>query len=160
MSQRPWIVGEEDGALTYAGGRPSYLSPVQLAAETTGRDRRGRPAPSERISHRVSNMQHKWTFLTNHSHVLICVAQDPDIRLADIATRVGITERATLAIIRDLVDGGYIVRIRVGRRNQYRVNGRLHLRHAVEQHHQIGELIELLADENEGVSGEPEGSST
>ncbi|RLT38527.1 MAG: ArsR family transcriptional regulator [Chloroflexi bacterium] len=95
-------------------------------------------------------MPHQWTFLTNHSHVLICVAQDPDSRLADIATRVGITERATLAIIRDLVDEGYIARTRVGRRNQYRVNGRLHLRHAVERRHRVGELIELLADENGG----------
>jgi len=100
-------------------------------------------------------MQHKWTFLTNHAHVLICVAQDPEVRLTDISIRVGITERATLAIIRDLVDGGYVIRTRVGRRNQYRVNGRLHLRHEVERHHKIGELVGLLADENEGEPGNP-----
>jgi predicted ArsR family transcriptional regulator len=70
-------------------------------------------------------MPGKWTFLTNHSHVLICLAQDPDSRLADIASRVGITERATLAIVRDLVEEGYVARTRVGRRNQYRVNGNL-----------------------------------
>lgn len=104
-------------------------------------------------------MPGKWTFLTNHSHVLICLAQDPGSRLADVASRVGITERATLAIVRDLVEGGYVARRRVGRRNQYRVNGNLHLRHAVERRHRVAELLDLLADGGDVDQTGQEGAS-
>lgn len=85
-----------------------------------------------------------WTFLTNHSHVLICIAQDPESRLRDIAERVGITERSTQSIVADLVEGGYLTRIRVGRRNRYEVNAELPLRHPVERDHQVGVLLKLL----------------
>ncbi|MHB8296136.1 MAG: helix-turn-helix transcriptional regulator [Acidimicrobiales bacterium] len=87
---------------------------------------------------------HNWTFLTNHGHVLICIANDPGIRGRDIAARVGITERAAQAIIADLVGAGYVQRARVGRRNQYRVNADRPLRHPVEQPHRVGELLQLL----------------
>jgi DNA-binding MarR family transcriptional regulator len=62
-----------------------------------------------------------WTFLTNHSHVLICLATDPDALMRDVAVTVGITERAVQKIVSDLEDGGYLVRERDGRRNHYRV---------------------------------------
>lgn len=85
-----------------------------------------------------------WTFLTNHAHVLICIAQDPESRLRDIAERVGITERSTQSIVADLVDGGYLTRRRVGRRNHYEVIADRPLRHPIERDHQIGQLLELV----------------
>jgi len=89
--------------------------------------------------------QPTWTFLTNHGHVLVCIASDPGIRGRDIAARVGITERAAQAIVADLVAEGYVVRTRVGRRNHYEINADRPLRHPVEQPHRIGELLELVS---------------
>lgn len=86
-----------------------------------------------------------WTFLTNHAHVLICIAQDPNARLRDVADRVGITERAAQRIVADLVEAGYVERSKEGRRNSYRLNPDLPLRHPIEREHSIGEVIELLA---------------
>lgn len=86
----------------------------------------------------------RWTFLTNHAHVLLCVAQDPEVRLRDVAERVGITERGAQRIVADLEEGGYLERSRVGRRNHYRVHRRLRLRHPIERHLAVGELIALL----------------
>jgi hypothetical protein len=86
-----------------------------------------------------------WTFLTNHGHVLVCIATDPEVRGRDIAARVGITERAAQTIITDLVSEGYVTRTRVGRRNRYRVNPDSPLRHPCEQPHSIGELLRLVA---------------
>jgi hypothetical protein len=86
-----------------------------------------------------------WTFLTNHGHVLVCIAGDPGIRGRDIAARVGITERAAQAIIADLVEGGYVKRTRVGRRNHYEIDLDRPLRHPVEQPHTTGELLQLVA---------------
>ncbi|WP_298212408.1 winged helix-turn-helix domain-containing protein [Ferrimicrobium sp.] len=88
--------------------------------------------------------QRQWTFLSNHGHVLILIAQDPEIRGRDIAEKVGITERATQTIIADLVNAGYLERERRGRRNYYRVNLDLPLRHNVEASHTIGELLKVI----------------
>jgi len=85
-----------------------------------------------------------WTFLTNHSHVLLCIAADPGIRGRDIAERVGITERSAQSIIADLVEGGYLTREKIGRRNQYQVHPDLPLRHPVERDHQVSELLRLV----------------
>ena len=85
-----------------------------------------------------------WTFLTNHSHVLLCIARDPEIRLREVATEVGITERAAQRIVAELVEEGYISREREGRRNRYEVHSELPLRHPLEQSHEIGELLDLL----------------
>ena len=85
-----------------------------------------------------------WTFLTNHGHVLVCIATDPGVRGRDIAARVGITERAAQAIIADLVGEGYVTRTRIGRRNHYEINPNRPLRHPVEQPHSIGELLQLV----------------
>ncbi len=85
-----------------------------------------------------------WTFLTNHAHVLVCLAEEPDIRGRDIATRVGITERAAQAIVADLVSEGYVARPREGRRNRYTVNPDAPLRHPLEHDHTIGELLVTL----------------
>jgi predicted transcriptional regulator of viral defense system len=95
----------------------------------------------------------RWTFLTNHVHVLLCIAQDPGVRLRDVAARVGITERAAQRIVADLEQGGYLERSRVGRRNHYRVHPELRLRHPIDEHLAVGELIELLKSDGSGVPG-------
>lgn len=86
----------------------------------------------------------QWTFLTNHAHVLLCIASDPEMRLRDVAERVGITERAAQRIVADLVNEGYLTRTRLGRRNQYELHGELPLRHPIEARSEIGPLVELL----------------
>ena len=85
-----------------------------------------------------------WTFLSNHAHVLLCIARDETMRLRDIASEVGITERAIRHIISDLEESGYVERVRVGRRNSYRINESLHLRHPIEQHKTIADLIQAI----------------
>ena len=85
-----------------------------------------------------------WGFLTNHAHVLLCVARDPQSRARDIAEQVGITERATQRILADLIADGYVTRTKVGRRNHYWVNTRGPLRHPVFRDLSIGPLIEVL----------------
>jgi predicted transcriptional regulator len=85
-----------------------------------------------------------WTFLSNHGHVLLSVAKDPEIRLREIATLVGITERAVHRIVQDLDESGYIKISRVGRRNQYSVNSDKPLRHPIEAHHSIKALLAII----------------
>jgi predicted transcriptional regulator len=85
-----------------------------------------------------------WTFLTNHAHVLVCIAEEPDVRGRDIAERVGITERSAQSIIADLVEAGYVTRTREGRRNRYGINTDGHLRHPLQEDHTIGELLVAL----------------
>ncbi len=87
-----------------------------------------------------------WTFLTNHAHVLLCIARDSSLRMREIADRVGITERAAQRIIGDLVDGGYVTRKKVGRRNEYVVNPDVPLRHPISRDHEIGEVLSVLRD--------------
>jgi hypothetical protein len=86
----------------------------------------------------------RWTFFTNHTHVLLCIARDPEVRLRDVAAAVGITERATQRIVADLVDGGYLARSRVGRRNRYVVNFDLPFRHPVERSSKVEALFSLI----------------
>jgi DNA-binding IclR family transcriptional regulator len=85
-----------------------------------------------------------WTFLTNHTQVLLCIARDEDVRLRDVAQSVGITERAAQRIVADLVEAGYVERLRVGRRNRYVINSNVEMRHQAQLGHQIGDLLELL----------------
>ncbi len=86
-----------------------------------------------------------WTFLTNHSHVLLSIAADPEIRLRDAAQRVGITERAAQRIVADLIEAGYLTSTKVGRRNRYVVNPERRLRHPIEQHCRIESLLSLIS---------------
>ena len=86
----------------------------------------------------------EWTFLTNYAHALLCIAREPDIRLRDVAERVGVTERAAQRIVSDLVESGYLDRIREGRRNVYRIRADRPLRHPVERGHHVGALLEVL----------------
>jgi predicted transcriptional regulator len=96
----------------------------------------------------------RWTFLTNHAHVLLCIARDPGIRLRDIARDVGITERAAQGIVADLVDAGYVSRTRVGRRNQYSVRPDRPLRHPLEDRRPIGDLLSLLTRDDAAAGSE------
>ena len=88
----------------------------------------------------------RWTFLTNHSHVLVCIVRDPEIRLRDVAAQVGITERAAQRIVADLVEGGYLSSTKVGRRNRYNVHANLPLRHPVESSGTLRKLLESLTE--------------
>lgn len=88
-----------------------------------------------------------WTFLTNHAHVLMCVSENPNVRLRDVAEIVGITERAAQRIIGELEEAGYLTREREGRRNVYRLNGEMPLRHPMDRAHQVGELLATFARE-------------
>ena len=87
---------------------------------------------------------HGWRFVTNHAHVLETVARDPRSRLRDIARIVGITERTAGQIVNDLVEAGYLTKIREGRRNRYDVHEHLPLRHPQHRHHTVGELLGFL----------------
>jgi predicted ArsR family transcriptional regulator len=85
-----------------------------------------------------------WQVLTNHGNVLLCVARDPTIRISEIATRVGIGERAAQKIVADLIADGYLLRTKEGRRNRYEVNRRAHLRHPLFADLEIGPLLDVL----------------
>lgn len=87
-----------------------------------------------------------WTFLSNHAHVLLSIAGNPELRLRDVAENVGITERAVQGIVADLVDAGYLTRLRSGRRNRYQVHTQHPLRHRLVAHHPITALVALVTD--------------
>jgi DNA-binding MarR family transcriptional regulator len=86
-----------------------------------------------------------WTFLSNHTHVLVCLAADGDQTVRDIAQKVGITERAVLRILAELEEGGVLERERDGRRNRYRIHPEARLRHPLEAHCRIGELLAMIS---------------
>lgn len=91
--------------------------------------------------------QRSWTFLTNHAHVLLAISSTPDVRVRDLAQLVGVTERTAMQIIDDLEADGYISRERLGRRNRYHVDRDHPLRHPLEEHHEIGALLEAVSHE-------------
>jgi DNA-binding MarR family transcriptional regulator len=96
----------------------------------------------------LSNQSPKpWTFVTNHTQVLLVVSHDADLRLRDIALAVGITERAAQRIVSDLIEAGYITRERVGRRNHYVVNPKTKMRHPAQREHDVGRLLQVLSQE-------------
>jgi hypothetical protein len=111
-----------------ASGRP--------APRSAGRRRR--PAPA------TAAPESRWTFLTNHAHVLIVLSKAPDTVLREVALQVGITERAVQRIIVDLERDGFIEREKVGRKNSYRIRPKQPLRHPIEAHRSIGDLIDLI----------------
>ena len=89
-------------------------------------------------------MSDTWTFFTNHAHVLLCLAGDPDLTVREVAVRVGITERAVIRIIGELEEGGVLERTREGRRNHYTINTDAPLRHQLERHRVVGDLIRMV----------------
>ncbi|MEO0453621.1 MAG: winged helix-turn-helix domain-containing protein [Verrucomicrobiota bacterium] len=87
---------------------------------------------------------HQWTFFTNHAHVLLMLANEPEMTLRQVAINVGITERAVQRIVADLEEAGILIRQKEGRRNHYRISRRKKLRHPVEAHRSVGELIDFI----------------
>ncbi len=102
--------------------------------------------PSEHNGSTDGHADGSWRFLSNHAQVLICIVRDPEVRLRDVALAVGITERAVQRIVADLVASGHIQSERIGRRNHYVVNREVAMRHPAQTDHEIGELLDLLAD--------------
>ena len=103
--------------------------------------------------------EHRWTFLTNHAHVLLTVAGDPDIRVQHIADAVGISSRAALLILEDLEEAGYVRRDRVGRRNHYTLDTGRPFRHPATATHDVAELIAIFSADA-GMDGLGEGAPT
>ena len=93
----------------------------------------------------MSTLEKHWRFVTNHTQVLLCIAEDRDVRMRDIAETVGITERAAQRIVADLIEAGYVSRERAGRRNHYVVNRELKMRHPAQRDLEVGVLLELLS---------------
>lgn len=108
----------------------------------------------KKISHvsRTSSAGKKggWTFLSNHTHVLLCLFQDPHVRLRDIATQVGITLRMVQNIVADLAEDGFVTIEKDGRNNVYRLHLAKRLRHPLESHRTIGEVLELVRKRGNG----------
>ena len=96
-----------------------------------------------------------WSFLTNHARVLLCIAHDPGARLRDIAASLGITERRAHGIVTDLVEAGYVVKQKDGRRNRYRIQVDLPLPEAGTQEPAIGEVLSLLLGKKGGLARSP-----
>jgi DNA-binding IclR family transcriptional regulator len=94
-------------------------------------------------------MMERWSFLTNHARVLLCIAHDPGVRLRDIAARVGVTERSAYSIVTDLAEAGYVVKEKDGRRNRYQIQAHLPLPDSAGRERTIGEVLALLAGAGE-----------
>ena len=86
----------------------------------------------------------RWSFLTNHARVLLCIAHDPDARLRDIAASLGITDRSVYGIVTDLTTAGYVIKHRDGRRSLYQIQAQLPLPEPASQEPAIGEVLALL----------------
>lgn len=85
-----------------------------------------------------------WTFFSNHTHVLLCLHRDPDVLLREVAIEVGITERAVQKIVAELEEAKVVTRKRVGRRNHYAIRKRVKLRHPIESHRSVSDLLEFV----------------
>ncbi len=96
----------------------------------------------------------EWSFLTNHARVLVCIAHDPGMRLRDIATTLGITERTAFGIVNDLIAAGYVIKAKEGRRNRYSIQTELPLGEVVVPGRTIGEVLDLLVDATGRVPAE------
>lgn len=108
--------------------------------------------PTER---RAASEGARWTFLTNHAHVLIELYTDPEQVLREVAAKVGITERAVQRIVQELEDEGYLIRERIGRRNRYRLLSGKPLRHPIESHRTIDALVDLIVPQDEPATQQP-----
>ncbi len=110
--------------------------------------RGGSRQPARPGAPRGTTVARGWTFLSNHAHVLICVAAQPSARIQEIAEQVGITYRGVQRILRELEEAGYLSHTRASedaRSNVYRVDRSLPLRHPLERHQRIAALLDLAA---------------
>lgn len=94
-----------------------------------------------------------WTFLSNHAHVIIALAKRPDLRVRDLADAVGITERAVAQILADLQSVRILTKRRVGRRNVYLIDANAPLRHPVESHRTVGDILRLAEHHPKAAHG-------
>jgi hypothetical protein len=94
-----------------------------------------------------------WTFLTNHALVLLCIADDPEARLRDIAASLKMTERSAFGIVTDLVEAGYVVKEKEGRRNRYHIQAHLPLPDPAGRERTVGEILALLVGTGPGGKG-------
>lgn len=108
----------------------------------------GRPAIRQHkgVTQSAADDERHWTLLTNHGRLLLMIAQEPDIRIRDLAHAAGITERTAQTIVTDLEHAGYLTREKAGRRNTYKVNRRQPFRHQAESGHKVGELIDVFTE--------------
>ena len=100
----------------------------------------------------MADTTHNWTFLSNYAHVLVCLADNPDARLRDVAEKVGVTERTAFRLVGELEDAGVIERAKEGRRNRYVINTKAHLRHAIEEHCTVGQLLETILQDQSAAN--------
>jgi hypothetical protein len=96
-----------------------------------------------------------WTFLSNHGHVLLCIAQEPGIRLREVAERIGITERAVQRIVVDLEEAGYLSHVREGRRNRYAIHADRRFRHPLVAWQEVSVLLDVLTSGKLGEAENP-----
>jgi hypothetical protein len=94
----------------------------------------------------------EWSFLTNHARTLACIAHDPGVRLRDVATTLGITERSVFGIVTDLTTAGYLLKDKDGRRNRYRIQPHVRLRRDIDREQTIGELMAVFIEPKLAVS--------
>ena len=127
------------------------LSKASVTKKTAAKPAVPKPLDAAR---KPAEAEAHWTFLSNHTHVLVCLAADGDLTLREIAARVGVTERAVQRIVAELEEGGVLERRRDGRRNLYRINTDAPLRHPLEAHCRIGELLAMIVAR---APGRPEG---
>ncbi len=106
-----------------------------------------RPVAPDLVAAQVDQRSATWSFLSNHSHVLVCLYRDPEVRLRDIALQVGITERGVIRIVSELEAAGVVTRERRGRRNHYSIVSECRLRHELENHASVGQLLTLLGSD-------------
>lgn len=99
-----------------------------------------------KIQKSPTSAAHSWTFLTNHTHVLVLLSRKPDLRIRDMADEIGITQRAVQRILAELADEGILAIQKEGRRNHYLITRKTRLRHPLENRHTIGEILDLLAE--------------
>ncbi|MFT7670519.1 MAG: DNA-binding MarR family transcriptional regulator [Planctomycetota bacterium] len=110
----------------------------------TNRVSKSKRAVVSKAQNEKAGADSRWTFLSNHAHVLICLAKDSEIRLREVAELIGITERAVQNILADLELEGLVTRHREGRRNSYELNLDRPLRHPLEGHRMVGDLVKLI----------------
>lgn len=122
--------------------KPSGLSARPSAAASSRKKKTVAPDPPPQLGARP----HSWTFLTNHAHALILLSQEPAIILREVAVRIGITERAVQRIIAELEEAGYLEKHKVGRQNHYHIIATLSLRHPIENHRTIGDILDLIGE--------------
>ncbi len=120
-------------------------TPAARRSKTVSAEKPGGVSSVHTASSAANSHAARWTFLTNHSHVLILLSRDPSMVLRQVAMQVGITERAVQRIIADLEEAGILEREKVGRQNQYRIMTDKSLRHSVESHRTIEDLLSLMA---------------